>query len=128
MKQQIEERSMYVNLLTPENGQSIEEYLADITAELTAIKRDNWTADTVCEKLYTRDYGYDGAFEIILEFCRLETDEEYESRLAQEREELEKSERKRLARLEKNRAKTAAKEAEERKEYERLRAKYGEVH
>ena len=69
-------------------------------------------------------YGYDGAFEIKVEFLRWETDEEERCREEEEREYNERKERERLAKLEKTLAKKTEEERLERAEYERLRAKY----
>lgn len=125
MKKQIREKTVMIDDLFPVDGQSIDDFLTVITQRLSEIKSANWTSDTICEKLYSEYYGYDGYGSIEMVFYRLETDNEYQARLEYERYKQEKEERKRLARLEKNRAKQSAKEAEEQSEYERLKAKYG---
>lgn len=60
-------------------------------------------------------YGYDGGMELELYEHRLETDKEYEKRLAEEKKEREK----------KKKAK-ADKDARDLAEYERLKKKFGE--
>ena len=126
MKELIEEKTITLGAFYPDDGQSIDAFLADITQELTDLKARHYTADTVCDKLYPNHYGYDGAFDIKVEFLRLETDEEEQQRLEIERIKQEKTERTRLKKLENKRIKQAAKEEAERIEYERLKAKYGE--
>lgn len=63
---------------------------------------------------------------LYLTLYRLETDEEYQERLAEEQEQREKAERDQVVALEKKAAKQAEEEAAERAEYERLKLKYGD--
>lgn len=60
-------------------------------------------------------YGYDGGFEIVIKYRRLESDREYESRQKREARELEK-ERERKAKAKEQR----------RKEFEKLKKEFGE--
>lgn len=123
-RQHIQKESVLIDLPSP-HKQTIDEYLTEITNELTGLKEQYITDDVVHHELYTRHYGYDGAYEIHLITYRLETDEEYFERINEEYRQAEKAERKRLEKLEKNKAKREAKEAAERAEYERLKAKFG---
>jgi hypothetical protein len=63
-------------------------------------------------RFFVEWYGYDGGFEVYLNHYRWETDEEMEQRIARESQATMK--------------KAAKKEERERREYERLRAKFGE--
>lgn len=123
-RQHVKKDSVLLDLSTP-HKQTIDEYLTEITNELTGLKEQYITDDVVHHELYKRHYGYDGAFEIHLITYRLETDDEYNARIEEERKEAEIAERKRLANLEKKIAKREAEEAAERAEYERLKAKFG---
>ena len=125
MKQLVEQTAITLAPFYPDREQSIDAFLADITRELTELKNLHYSTDIVCDKLYPKHYGYDGAFDITVSFYRLETDQEEYAREQQEREYNERKERERLARLEKKQAKRAADEATERAEYERLKAKFG---
>ena len=125
MKKLVEEKTITFDPFCPDRGQSIDSFLQDINQELIKLKIENYTAYTVCDKLYPNHYGYDGAFEIKVQFLRLETDEEERDREDAEREYNERKERQRLAKLEKKQAKRTEEEALERAEYERLKAKYG---
>ena len=125
MKQLIEQTAITLAPFYPDRDQSIDAFLQDITRELTELKAKHYTADIVCDKLYTNHYGYDGAFDITVSFYRLETDQEEYAREQQEREYNERKERERLARLEKKQAKRTEEERLERAEYERLKAKFG---
>jgi hypothetical protein len=60
-------------------------------------------------------YGYDGAFEIVVKFERMESDKEYERR-----QKLEAKER------EKERARKATAKEQRRKEFEKLKKEFGE--
>lgn len=125
MKELIEEKTITLDPFCPDRGQSIDNFLQDITEQLTKIKSENYTEKTVCDELYPYDYGYGGAFEIKVQFLRLETDEEEQCREDAERKYNERQERERLAKLEKKQAKRTEEEALERAEYERLKAKFG---
>lgn len=123
-RQRIQKENVLIDLSTP-HKQTIDEYLVEITNELIGLKEQYITNDVAHHEFYTSHYGYDGAYEIRLITYRLETDEEYVERNERERKKAEIAERKRLANLEKKIAKREAKEAVERAEYERLKAKFG---
>lgn len=123
-RQHIQKESVEIGLPTPGN-QTIDEYLSEVIDVFNELKEKYVTDDVVKHDLYTRYYGYDGAYEIYLTTYRLETDEEYADRIEYERQEFEREERKRLEKLEKKKAKREADEAAERAEYERLKAKFG---
>ena len=125
MKKLVEEKTITFDPFYPDRGQSIDNFLQDITEQLAKIKSENYTSDTVSDELYVKYYGYDGAFDINVEFLRLETDEEEREREDAERKYNERKERERLAKLAKKQAKRTEEEALERAEYERLKAKYG---
>lgn len=125
MKELIVEQTITISPFCPDRGQSIDAFLADITQELTDLKAHHYTSDTVSDELYLNYYGYDGAFDIKVQFLRWETDDEEQCREEAEREYNERKERQRLARLEKKQAKRAEEERLERAEYERLKAKFG---
>ena len=125
MKELVEEKTITLGQFCPDREQSIDSFLQDINQELIKLKIENYTADTVCDKLYPTHYGYDGAFNIRVCFYRLETDEEEREREDAEREYNERKERERLTKLEKKQAKRTEEEALERAEYERLKSKYG---
>ena len=124
MKELVKEKTITLDPFYPDREQSIDNFLQDITEQLTKLKSENYTEKTVCDEIYPYDYGYDGAFNIRVCFYRLETDEEEQCREDEEREYNERKERERLARLEKKQAKRTEEERLERAEYERLRAKY----
>lgn len=125
MKELIEEKTLTLDPFCPDRGQSIDSFLADITQELTDLKARHYTADTVSDELYLNHYGYDGAFDIKVQFLRWETDDEEQCREEAEREYNERKERERLVKLEKTLAKKTEEERLERAEYERLKAKFG---
>jgi hypothetical protein len=107
------------------SGDTLDSFLAEVTQNIVKIKQEYIKDYHTRHEIYRDNYGYDGGYTLCLILYRLETDEEYSARLECEREQLEKSERARLAKLEKKLAKQAAEEAAERAEYARLREKYG---
>jgi hypothetical protein len=111
--------------LSPESDETLDEFLCRITKNIADIKEKYIQDYHTRHEIYRNNYGYDGGYTLCLILYRLETDEEYSARLEREREQLEKSERARLAKLEKKLAKQAAEEVAERAEYARLREKYG---
>jgi hypothetical protein len=111
--------------LSPESDETLDEFLCRITKNIADIKEKYIQDYHTRHEIYRNNYGYDGGYTLCLILYRLETDEEYSARLEREREQLEKSERLRLAKLEKKLAKQAAEEVAERAEYARLREKYG---
>ena len=72
----------------------------------------------------SESYGYDGGREFYIAFYRDENDKEYSARLKREQAAAEKAARIREAKREKARKELYRKEADERAEYDRLRAKY----
>jgi hypothetical protein len=111
--------------LSPESDETLDEFLCRIAKNIADIKEKYIREYHTRHEIYRNNYGYDGGYNLSLILYRLETDEEYSARLEREREQLEKSERLRLAKLEKKLAKQAVEEAAERAEYARLREKYG---
>ncbi len=127
MKQKILKEQIELDmLLAIHKGETLQEYLVNITKIVHDLQEKYITADIIDHKLKNEWYGYDGAFSTYLLLFRLETDEEYSKRLEAERIKQEKADRKRLKTLETKRAKAAAAEEAERAEFERLKAKYGD--
>lgn len=119
MKKEILAKTIEVNDLI-ESGDSIQQAIT----KLHDLQNDYYMyTRSIFDKNY---YGYDGAYELELHCYRMETDKEEQDREEKERIALEKREKIRLKQLEKTRTKKDKKEAEERAEYERLKAKYGE--
>ena len=109
----------------PDDGDTLDKFLNEITQSIEDLKQEYLTTDVVDNKLWVERFGYDGGFFIELYTYRLETDEEEQKRLEIERIKQEKAERSRLKKLENKRIKQAAEEEAERIEYERLKAKFG---
>ncbi len=103
--------------LNVEKCQTLDGFLEHVTNNVALLKEMHLKEGIVDHKLTVEYYGYyydDGGFDIILHVYRLENDEEYNKRLIKKR----KAEDKKLA-------KQAEKDAKEKDEYERLKAKYG---
>jgi hypothetical protein len=110
------------------NGVTLDEALSNIINSVNQIIEDNIIPDyhTKCT-IDNRRHSYYSGYDIWLDIWRLETDMEYSYRLECERIDQEKAERKRLKTLERKRTKAAAAEEAERAEFERLKAKYGDM-
>ena len=79
---------------------------------------DQWIVKYGTDAYFYYDYyEYDGGRKIQIRYTELETDAEFEKRLASEKKERDRKKKDKLE-----------KEEYERKEYERLRKKYGEDH
>lgn len=103
-----------------ESGNTIEH----VISKLSDLQNDYYMFTRLAfEKEYP---GYDGGYCLSLNCYRMETDQEEQEREERERAIIEKSERKKLALLEKKFAKKAAEDAYDRAELTRLKAKYGD--
>lgn len=103
------------------SGDTLDSVLAEITENIAKIKQE-YIKDYHTRHEIDRDGDY-----LYLILYRLETDEEYQERLAEEQKQREKEERARAVSLEKKAAKQAKKEAAERAEYERLKQIWYEI-
>lgn len=101
------------------SGDTLDYFLTEVTENIAKIKQE-YIKDYHTRHEIDRDGDY-----LYLNLYRLETDEEYEKRLAEEQKQREKEERAQIIALEKKAAKQAEEEAAERAEYERLKQKYG---
>jgi hypothetical protein len=129
MKQEVLDAEFgYIDItddLSPHSHETLDEFLCRIAKNIADIKSKYIQEYHTRHEIYRDNIGYDGGYTLDLILYRLETDEEYFARLEREREQRDKLERARLAKLEKKLAKQAAEEAAERAEYARLREKYG---
>jgi hypothetical protein len=110
--------------LEAHSGDTLDSFLERITKKISKIKKDHIKDYHTRHKIYKDEYGYDGAYNLILSLYRLETDEEYQDRLEYERELKERALAKKQKNLEKKLKQKEKIEAEERAELARLQEKY----
>jgi len=112
-RQKIVFRQDPVDISTILNGATLKEVIEQLEAldEAALIATDKEGRTLLAESRFSVEwYGYDGGFEVYLNHYRWETDEEMERRIAKESQA--------------TMSKAARKEERERKEYERLKAKF----
>jgi len=120
-RKRVLDRSINVDFYNLFEGKRIDDAIAD----LMRIQDENTRLDFLDAKFRCEYYGDGGGFDFMLDVYRDETDKEYKTRLAKEQKlrdallarKQKLSKRKKLQKLKK--------EAAEREEYERLKAKFG---
>lgn len=118
-KIEVFDRSESFYLMDAFDKKSIDEAILSLEGLKTKVK------DGERGELFVDYCGYDGGMEVEFHIFRLETDKEFESRIAQEEKKKEKQRLAKEKQKEKARKVLLENELEEKKEYERLKAKFG---
>lgn len=120
------DRKVEIDLYDFFENKTIDELQHAISALATAYERDILLYDKYVNFSIER-YGYDGGMDLYLKVWRLENDQEYAKRMEKLEKSAERSRKAKEAKKEAARKALFQKEADERAEYERLRAKFGDT-
>ena len=122
-KKRVLDRRDHVDIVDLFDRRSLDDVIIDLQSMLHRYEEEIFTHDkeVKCETEY---YGYDGGLEVYVRVDRWETDTEYHRRLAKETAAKEKARKAKETKKARAREVLYKKEADERAEYERLRAKF----
>ena len=122
-KKRVLDRRDQIDIVDLFDGRSLDDVILDLQSRLHAYEEEIFTHDKEM-KFEVEHYGYDGGMELYVRVQRWETDKEYDRRVAKEWAAKEKARKARETKKQRARQELFAKEADERAEYERLRAKF----
>jgi hypothetical protein len=122
-KKRVLDRRDQVDIVDLFDQRSLDDVIIDLQSMLHQYEEEIFTHDKEV-KFETEYYGYDGGLEVYVRVDRWETDTEYHRRLAKETAAKEKARKAKETKKARAREVLYKKEADERAEYERLRAKF----
>ena len=122
-KKRVLDRRDHVDIVDLFDQRSLDDVILDLQSMLHDYEEEIFTHDKEM-KFEVEHYGYDGGQELYVRVQRWETDKEYAKRQGQEAAAKEKARKARETKKARARQELFAKEADERAEYERLRAKF----
>ena len=125
-KKRVLDRRDHVDIFDLFGERSLDDVIIDLQSMLHRYEEEIFTHDKEM-KFEIEHYGYDGGLEVYVRVMRWETDKEYDKRVAKEWAAKEKARKARETKKARARELLYKKEADERAEYERLRAKFGDI-